>query len=58
LEDSFQNCLRLQPDRPKKDYVKLMENDRHILRYEAILVGKELMLLNRVMQNMFFNFIG
>ncbi|CAF1403233.1 unnamed protein product [Adineta steineri] len=37
LEDSFQNCLRLQPDRPKKDYVKLMENDHRVLRYEAIL---------------------
>jgi hypothetical protein len=58
LEDSLQNCLRLQPDRPKKDYVKLMENDRHILRYEATLVGKELMLLNRVTQNLFFDFIG
>ncbi|CAF0755677.1 unnamed protein product [Adineta ricciae] len=37
LEDSMQNCLRLQPDRPKKDYVKLMENDHRILRYEAVL---------------------
>jgi hypothetical protein len=35
-----------------------MENDRHILRYEATLVGKELMLLNRVTQNLFFDFIG
>ncbi|CAF4007660.1 unnamed protein product, partial [Rotaria magnacalcarata] len=37
LEDSLQNCLRLQPERPKKDYVKLMENDHRVLRYEAIL---------------------
>ncbi|CAF1059978.1 unnamed protein product [Didymodactylos carnosus] len=37
LEDSLQNCLRLQPDRPKKDYVKLMENEHRVLRYEAIL---------------------
>lgn len=37
LEDSLQNCLRLQPERPKKDYVKLMENDHRILRYEAVL---------------------
>lgn len=38
LEDSLQNCLRLQPERPKKDYVKLMENDHRVLRYEAVLV--------------------
>ena len=37
MEDSLQNCLRLQPERPKKDYVKLMENDHRILRYEAVL---------------------
>ncbi|CAF3329328.1 unnamed protein product [Rotaria socialis] len=37
LEDSMQNCLRLQPERPKKDYVKLMENDHRVLRYEAVL---------------------
>ncbi|CAF4069854.1 unnamed protein product, partial [Adineta steineri] len=37
LEDSLQNCLRLQPDRPKKDYVKLMENDHKVLRYDAVL---------------------
>ncbi|CAF0939175.1 unnamed protein product [Adineta ricciae] len=37
LEDSIQNCLKLQPDRPKKDYVKLMENEHHVLRYEAVL---------------------
>ena len=36
LEDSLQNCLRLQPERPKKDYVKLMENDHRVLRYEAV----------------------
>jgi EF-hand domain-containing protein 1 len=38
LEDSLQNCLRLQPERPKKDYVKLMENDHRVLRYEAVIV--------------------
>jgi hypothetical protein len=38
IEDSLQNCLRLQPERPKKDYVKLMENDHRVLRYEAVLV--------------------
>jgi len=29
--------LKLQPDRPRKDYVKLMENDHQILRYELAL---------------------
>lgn len=37
LEDSLQNCLYLVPNPPKKDYIKLMENEHKVLRYEAIL---------------------
>jgi len=37
LEDSLQNCLYLVPEPPKKDYIKLMENEHKILRYEAVL---------------------
>ncbi|XP_051867252.1 EF-hand domain-containing protein 1-like [Pristis pectinata] len=35
LEDSVQNCLSLIPKAPKKDLIKLLENDKIILRYEA-----------------------
>ncbi|CAF0839032.1 unnamed protein product [Rotaria sordida] len=35
--NSLQNCLCLQPERLEKDYIKLMENDYRILRYEAVL---------------------
>jgi hypothetical protein len=37
LEDSLQNCLHLVPEPPKKDYIKLLENQNRILRYEAVL---------------------
>ena len=37
LEDSLQNCMYLVPEPPKKDYIKLMENEHKILRYEAVL---------------------
>lgn len=37
LEDSLQNCLFLVPEPPKKDYIKLMENEHKVLRYEAVL---------------------
>ena len=37
LEDSLQNCLYLVPEPPKKDYIKLMENEHKVLRYEAVL---------------------
>lgn len=37
LEDSLQNCLHLIPEPPKKDYIKLMENEHRVLRYEAAL---------------------
>lgn len=35
LEDSTQNCLSLIPQPPKKDFIKMLENDHKILRYEA-----------------------
>jgi hypothetical protein len=37
LEDSLQNCLHLVPEPPRKDYIKLLENQNRILRYEAVL---------------------
>lgn len=37
LEDSLQNCLYLIPEPPKKDYIKLMDNQHRVLRYEAML---------------------
>nr|XP_015194526.1 PREDICTED: EF-hand domain-containing protein 1 [Lepisosteus oculatus] len=35
LEDSVQNCLSLIPEPPKKDLIKMLENDHKVLRYEA-----------------------
>ncbi|XP_055042207.2 EF-hand domain-containing protein 1 isoform X1 [Misgurnus anguillicaudatus] len=35
LEDSLQNCLSLIPEPPKKDVIKLLENDHKVLRYAA-----------------------
>jgi len=37
LEDSLQSCLSLVPQPPKKDFIKMLENDNKILRYEAIM---------------------
>ncbi|XP_043918320.1 EF-hand domain-containing protein 1 [Protopterus annectens] len=37
LEDSLQNCLTLIPKPPRKDVIKMLENDHKVLRYEAIL---------------------
>ncbi|CAK8696625.1 unnamed protein product [Clavelina lepadiformis] len=37
LEDSLQNCLSLVPQPPKKDFIKMLENDHKILRYEAMM---------------------
>ncbi|CAF0712493.1 unnamed protein product [Brachionus calyciflorus] len=37
LEDSLQNCLHLVPEPPKKDYIKLLENQHKVLRYEALM---------------------
>jgi len=35
LEDSMQNCLSLVHKPPKKDFIKMLENDNKVLRYEA-----------------------
>ncbi|CAB1342657.1 unnamed protein product, partial [Coregonus sp. 'balchen'] len=35
LEDSLQNCLSLIPEPPKKDLMKMLENDHKVLRYAA-----------------------
>ncbi|KAM4693662.1 EF-hand domain-containing protein 1 [Discoglossus pictus] len=37
LEDSIQNCLSLIPKPPKKDVIKMLENDHKILRYAVVL---------------------
>ncbi|XP_040920133.1 EF-hand domain-containing protein 1 [Toxotes jaculatrix] len=34
-EDSLQNCLFLIPEPPKKNVVKMLENDHKVLRYSA-----------------------
>ncbi|XP_071335528.1 EF-hand domain-containing protein 1 [Trachinotus anak] len=35
LEDSLQNCLSLIPKPPRKNVLKLLENDHKVLRYSA-----------------------
>ncbi|KAL5013732.1 hypothetical protein ScPMuIL_008002 [Solemya velum] len=37
LEDSLQSCLSLVPQPPKKDFIKMLENDHKVLRFEAIM---------------------
>nr|XP_020444001.1 EF-hand domain-containing protein 1 [Monopterus albus] len=37
LEDSLQNCLSLIPEPPKKNLLKILENDHKVLRYSATL---------------------
>jgi len=37
LEDSLQSCLSLVPQPPKKDFIRMLENDNKVLRYEATL---------------------
>jgi len=38
LEDSKQSCDTLIPQPPKKDFIKMLENDGLVLRYEAVMV--------------------
>lgn len=40
LEDSLQSCLSLVPQPPKKDFIKMLENDKKVLRYDSILDSK------------------
>ncbi|XP_064652605.1 EF-hand domain-containing protein 1-like [Lineus longissimus] len=37
IEDSMQSCLSLIPQPPKKDFIKMLENDHSILRFGAIM---------------------
>ncbi|NWR56230.1 EFHC1 protein, partial [Bucorvus abyssinicus] len=37
LEDSLQNCFSLFPKPPRKDVIKMLENDRKVLRYQVAL---------------------
>jgi hypothetical protein len=37
LEDSMQSCQTLIPQPPKKDFIKMLENDGIVLRYEGIM---------------------
>ncbi|XP_030054589.1 EF-hand domain-containing protein 1 isoform X2 [Microcaecilia unicolor] len=37
IEDTVQNCLSLIPQPPKKDIIKMLENDHKVLRYAAVL---------------------
>ncbi|NXT23015.1 EFHC1 protein, partial [Syrrhaptes paradoxus] len=37
LEDSLQNCFSLFPKPPRKDVVKMLENDQKVLRYQVAL---------------------
>lgn len=37
LEDSMQSCQTLIPQPPRKDFIKMLDNDGLVLRFEAIL---------------------
>ena len=39
LQDSLQSCLSLVPQPPKKDFIKMLENDHKVLRYAATMVS-------------------
>ena len=39
LEDSKQSCLSLVPQPPKKDFIKMLENDGKVLRFAAVMVS-------------------
>lgn len=39
FEDSKQSCYSLIPQPPKKDFIKMLENDGKILRYAARMVS-------------------
>ena len=38
----MQSCFSLIPQPPKKDFIKMLENDRKVLRYVAKMVSKNL----------------
>ncbi|XP_075779447.1 membrane progestin receptor beta isoform X3 [Pelodiscus sinensis] len=37
LDDSMQNCFSLLPKPPRKNYLKMLENDHKVLRYQVTL---------------------
>ncbi|CAB3978488.1 EF-hand domain-containing 1-like [Paramuricea clavata] len=37
LEDTLQSCLSLIPQPPKKDFIRMLENDNKVLRYSAVM---------------------
>ncbi|XP_077990031.1 EF-hand domain-containing protein 1-like [Glandiceps talaboti] len=37
LEDSLQSCLSLIPQPPKKDFIKMLENDHKVLRFAGVM---------------------
>ena len=37
----MQNSLTLIRKPPKRDYIKMLENDHKILRYEAVMVSRQ-----------------
>uniref|UniRef100_A0A8C4W8B5 EF-hand domain containing 1 n=1 Tax=Gopherus evgoodei TaxID=1825980 RepID=A0A8C4W8B5_9SAUR len=37
LEDSLQNCFSLLPQPPRKNFIKMLENDHKVLRYQVAL---------------------
>ncbi|KAH0621819.1 hypothetical protein JD844_023461 [Phrynosoma platyrhinos] len=42
LEDSLQNCFSLIPQPPRKNIIKMLENDHKVLRYAVILESPHL----------------
>jgi len=40
-EDSMQSCMSLIPQPPKKDFIKMLENDGRELRFEAVMESKK-----------------
>lgn len=42
LEDSLQNCLYLIPEPPKKNVLKMLENNNKVLCYSARMVSQHL----------------
>ena len=40
IEDSIQNCRSLIPQPPKKDFIRMLENDGKVLRFSASMVSK------------------
>jgi hypothetical protein len=59
LEDSLQSCMTLIPQPPNKDFIKMLENDGKVLRYECKLdshkpedVGRRFILHYRLADDM------